>query len=158
VRSPDGELLRSKPGMIDQVARRIGQLGKAPAEWIGRSGQLGSRRRSDTQRTNQLDDCAFSSVEVESGRVRQAVIDTNMRKLGTTNWFRTTAIVCLLATSSQAEDTRFDSDSVNPCGKLRSKLLHNFHQQFCQGTVKGDWKSQRYWWRQGCTRGAVGAM
>ena len=36
----------------------------------------------------------------------------NKRRLGTSDWFRTASIVCLLATSGKAKSTRFDSDSV----------------------------------------------
>jgi GAG-pre-integrase domain len=36
----------------------------------------------------------------------------NKRNLGTSTWFRTAAVVCLVATTSRTEATRFDSDSV----------------------------------------------
>ena len=34
------------------------------------------------------------------------------RKLGTTNWFRTAAVICLMSNTGHAKTTRFDSDSV----------------------------------------------
>ncbi len=68
----------------------------------------------------------------------------NKRKVGTSEWFQTAAVVCLLATSGQAKSTRFDSDSVTiHVDNCASRCITNSISDFVKapqkviGRVKG---------------------
>ena len=62
------------------------------------------------------------------------------RKLGTTNRFRTAAVVCLMSTSGHARDTRFDSEAVqihvDNCAQRC--ITSKFAPQFCDNTEEGN--------------------
>lgn len=100
-----------KPGLMDHLASQIGRFGN---EAINHLDKLVTWLVGD-EPTHKEQLTWTSPRFLCQQRVRKdrsSGQGYNKRKLGTTEWYRTAAIVCLLTTSANAKTTRFDSDSV----------------------------------------------
>ena len=120
IERPERELIRSnpprgtkqnEPGPVNRPAIKLDGLGN----WILNLLDAAVTWAVGDEPTHKEQITWTSSTFKCQRRVRKGTLSGRgfcKRMLGTTDWFQTAAVICLMSTSGHAKDTCFDSDSV----------------------------------------------